>query len=126
MKTKPVLWWLAVVMLVLSVSLVACNSQAPAPTPAPAPAPAPTPAPAPAPAPAPTPAPAPAPTPAPAPAPAPPPATPSGATLIPHELENRENCLMCHETGIGDASAIPADHAGRANDLCVACHQPAG
>ena len=54
------------------------------------------------------------------------PTTPVSPSLTPHPLEGRDNCLMCHETGIGDASAIPADHDGRPNDLCATCHKPAG
>jgi hypothetical protein len=46
------------------------------------------------------------------------------ATAISHDLGGRENCLMCHETGLGDADPIPADHAGRANETCTTCHQP--
>ena len=58
--------------------------------------------------------------------PAEPVATTTIALGIPHELAGRDNCLMCHEAGTG-ASASPADHAGRTNDLCAAaCHKPAG
>ncbi len=41
---------------------------------------------------------------------------------IPHTLEGRDNCLLCH--GPGGAKPVPADHAGRANDSCRVCHQP--
>ncbi len=44
---------------------------------------------------------------------------------IPHPLEGRENCLACHETGAAGATQIPEDHAGRTNEMCQACHQPA-
>jgi hypothetical protein len=44
---------------------------------------------------------------------------------IPHPLEGRENCLACHETGAAGATQVPDDHAGRTNELCQACHQPA-
>ena len=52
------------------------------------------------------------------------PTTPTGGPpAIPHTLEGRDDCLMCHgETGI---KPFPADHAGRTNDTCTACHQPA-
>jgi hypothetical protein len=43
---------------------------------------------------------------------------------IPHPLIGRENCLACHEEGIGGATQIPEDHAGRTNDICQACHEP--
>ncbi len=53
-------------------------------------------------------------------------AVPEGvAPVIPHPLIGRENCLACHEEGIGGATQIPEDHAGRTNDICQACHQPA-
>lgn len=87
--------------------LAACGGGAPASTPPPQPSPTPPPAPAPAPAPAPTPTPTPTP------------------TAIPHTLEGREDCLLCHETGVGGATKIPTDHAGRTNDTCATCHQPA-
>jgi hypothetical protein len=44
---------------------------------------------------------------------------------IPHPLEGREKCLACHETGAAGAPQIPEDHAGRTNEMCQACHQPA-
>lgn len=44
---------------------------------------------------------------------------------IPHPLEGRENCLVCHETGVAGATQIPDDHEGRTNETCQACHQPA-
>jgi hypothetical protein len=44
---------------------------------------------------------------------------------IPHSLEGRDACLACHETGIAGAPRIPEDHAGRTNDMCRGCHQPA-
>jgi len=49
----------------------------------------------------------------------------SGIPAIPHTLEGRTDCLMCHKTGIGDAPAVPADHAGRTSDICQTCHKPA-
>lgn len=50
---------------------------------------------------------------------------PSAAVHIPHPLEGRGNCLMCHETGVAGAPEFPPDHAGRTNEACQACHQPA-
>ena len=41
---------------------------------------------------------------------------------IPHEIDTRENCLVCHETGAGNSTLIPDDHTGRANDTCRLCH----
>ena len=43
---------------------------------------------------------------------------------IPHPLDGRDNCLMCHRTGVGKAPAVRASHAGRTNDQCRTCHQP--
>ena len=48
-----------------------------------------------------------------------------GIPLIPHPLQNRDNCLACHQTGVGGAPKVPASHAGRTNDMCRGCHQPA-
>ncbi|MFC2072371.1 hypothetical protein ACFLUU_06665 [Chloroflexota bacterium] len=47
--------------------------------------------------------------------------TTGGPSATPHTLEGREDCMMCHTSG---TYAVPADHAGRANDTCTACHQP--
>jgi hypothetical protein len=44
---------------------------------------------------------------------------------IPHELEGRENCLMCHDPE-GQVKPAPADHVGRAVETCQMCHQPEG
>ncbi len=43
---------------------------------------------------------------------------------LPHAVAGREDCLMCHGEGIGGASKVPADHAGRTNDTCQLCHKP--
>ncbi len=48
-----------------------------------------------------------------------------GVPLIPHPLEGRDDCLGCHGTGIAEFPKVPADHAGRTNDLCQGCHQSA-
>ena len=40
---------------------------------------------------------------------------------VPHPLEGREDCLVCHD--IGQVNPFPEDHAGRANDSCTMCHQ---
>jgi len=39
-----------------------------------------------------------------------------------HEVEARENCLMCHESGAMEATVIPESHAGRQNEQCLLCH----
>lgn len=43
---------------------------------------------------------------------------------IPHPIGGSPNCQLCH----AQASRVrpyPADHVGRANDVCLACHKPA-
>jgi formate dehydrogenase gamma subunit len=44
---------------------------------------------------------------------------------IPHALEGKDKCDMCH-AGTGSLKPVPADHAGRANSTCTACHKPTG
>ncbi|MFQ6015864.1 MAG: c-type cytochrome [Anaerolineae bacterium] len=41
---------------------------------------------------------------------------------IPHDLEGRDNCRMCHEAGTVGAPTFPADHAELTNDVCQRCH----
>ncbi|MFQ6057288.1 MAG: c-type cytochrome [Anaerolineae bacterium] len=41
---------------------------------------------------------------------------------VPHELKGREDCLMCHKLGVGQAPRYPDDHAGRSSEVCLACH----
>ncbi len=48
-----------------------------------------------------------------------------GIPRIPHPLQNRDNCLACHATGVGGAPKTPASHAGRTNETCKGCHQSA-
>jgi Cytochrome c3 len=48
-----------------------------------------------------------------------------GPPKIPHDLQGRDNCLACHQTGVGGAPKVPPDHAGRTVDMCRGCHQPA-
>lgn len=52
-------------------------------------------------------------------------AAPARATYqppVPHPTEGRENCLACHEEGVGGAPQIPGDHTGRSNEMCTGCH----
>lgn len=42
---------------------------------------------------------------------------------LPHEITGREDCLLCHGEGIGEAAKVPSDHAGRTNDTCQLCHK---
>jgi hypothetical protein len=48
-------------------------------------------------------------------------ATP-GVVSIPHTLEGRSDCLLCH--GAEGIRPYPSDHEGRTNATCTACHQP--
>ncbi len=50
--------------------------------------------------------------------------TPVNGPAIPHTLDGRADCLLCHRTGIGGARPIPTNHAGRTNDTCSLCHKP--
>ncbi len=43
---------------------------------------------------------------------------------IPHALEGRDDCLVCHAVDSAVKPA-PANHTGRTNDTCRACHKPA-
>ncbi|MBI5486865.1 MAG: cytochrome c3 family protein [Deltaproteobacteria bacterium] len=52
-----------------------------------------------------------------------PPAQPGGPPTIPHSLEGRAQCTGCHAAG---PIAMPADHAGRTDDMCLMCHQTGG
>jgi nitrate/TMAO reductase-like tetraheme cytochrome c subunit len=45
----------------------------------------------------------------------------AGVPGIPHALEGREDCLVCH--GAGGVKPYPADHAGRTKEMCTGCHQ---
>lgn len=48
--------------------------------------------------------------------------TGDGPARIPHDLEGREDCLMCHSAG---DLAVPEDHSGRTSDTCTGCHSGA-
>ncbi|MBI2849845.1 MAG: c-type cytochrome [Chloroflexi bacterium] len=41
---------------------------------------------------------------------------------IPHTLEGRADCRLCHDSGLGGAPRFPADHSERPSDVCVVCH----
>jgi len=40
---------------------------------------------------------------------------------VPHGLEGRADCLVCHD--IGKFKPFSQDHKGRSNDQCFACHK---
>lgn len=46
--------------------------------------------------------------------------TPQTATVIPHSLELRGDCLACH--GPNALRPFPPDHTGRGNESCLTCH----
>lgn len=43
---------------------------------------------------------------------------------VEHELEGRNQCLMCHAGGIKEAPAVPVNHVDRPNETCMWCHAP--
>lgn len=40
---------------------------------------------------------------------------------IPHRLEGRSNCVLCHNPD--GLIRVPDDHTGRTNDMCRTCHK---
>ncbi|MGB8643831.1 MAG: cytochrome c3 family protein [Anaerolineae bacterium] len=48
----------------------------------------------------------------------------SGPPPIPHSLEGRSDCVVCHGTGAAGAPKFPPDHEGRTSAMCLGCHQP--
>jgi hypothetical protein len=46
----------------------------------------------------------------------------SAIPVIPHPVEGRGDCLVCHD--LGKMKPFPADHEGRAKETCLNCHQP--
>ncbi|MBU2534906.1 MAG: hypothetical protein ABIK32_05835 [Chloroflexota bacterium] len=40
---------------------------------------------------------------------------------VPHTLEGREECLLCHDTG--GLKPYPLDHEGREQESCLSCHE---
>ena len=55
------------------------------------------------------------------------PMTQTGAKLIPHDLEGKDNCLMCHTAGAMEpVPDVPASHEGRTNEVCAWCHTGGG
>ena len=45
---------------------------------------------------------------------------------VPHFVEDRDDCLLCHQSGAGGAPQVAADHEGRTNETCGVCHAPTG
>ena len=46
----------------------------------------------------------------------------SVASTVPHEIEGREDCLVCHAVD-SRVKPAPEDHEGRSNNICQACHK---
>ena len=46
---------------------------------------------------------------------------PTGPPAVPHTLEGRSECTMCHAEG--GLVPFPVDHAGRTSETCLACHE---
>ena len=42
---------------------------------------------------------------------------------IPHTLQGRSNCTMCHSGKMPNIPAMPASHAGRDVKYCQMCHK---
>ena len=50
---------------------------------------------------------------------------PSRPPVTKHDLEGRDQCLMCHTAGAIEAVPdAPASHADRTNETCKWCHAP--
>jgi len=45
------------------------------------------------------------------------------ASEIEHEVEGRDDCLMCHDPD-GQIKPAPSNHADYENEQCVLCHKP--
>jgi hypothetical protein len=49
------------------------------------------------------------------------------ATVTPHPIQGREQCMMCHKAGAMEpVPDAPASHEGREDKYCTLCHQSAG
>jgi len=44
--------------------------------------------------------------------------------VMTHDMEGKDNCMMCHSGAMEGMPAAPADHEGRAAESCVLCHAP--
>ncbi len=50
---------------------------------------------------------------------------PGPATAVSHQVWEGSDCLSCHAASAPPDRAVPADHAGRTNEQCLACHETA-
>ncbi|MDO8568776.1 MAG: cytochrome c3 family protein [Dehalococcoidales bacterium] len=46
---------------------------------------------------------------------------PAQIPAVPHALEGRADCLLCHNTG--GMKPFPSNHAGRTSQTCLSCHK---
>ncbi|NIN09959.1 MAG: hypothetical protein GTN62_00950 [Gemmatimonadales bacterium] len=45
--------------------------------------------------------------------------------VVKHDLQGRDNCMMCHRIGVMEAVPdVPASHQDRPNETCQWCHAP--
>ncbi|MEJ2733177.1 MAG: c-type cytochrome [Anaerolineae bacterium] len=47
----------------------------------------------------------------------------AASPAIPHEVEGRSDCLVCHKLGTADAPRVPDNHNGLTGDICQTCHK---
>lgn len=45
---------------------------------------------------------------------------------VPHAIQEGDDCLSCHQSGVAGAPRVAWDHLGRGNDDCQHCHYPSG
>ena len=43
---------------------------------------------------------------------------------VSHDLEGKDQCMMCHSGAMEGIPAAPEDHEGRGNETCLMCHAP--
>jgi len=43
---------------------------------------------------------------------------------VSHDLEGKDQCMMCHSGAMDGIPGVPADHEGRGNETCLMCHAP--
>ncbi len=43
-------------------------------------------------------------------------------TVVPHDLEGKDNCMMCHSGKMPNVAAAPESHKDFTNEQCLLCH----
>ncbi len=46
----------------------------------------------------------------------------AASPAIPHQVEGRSDCLVCHKLGTADAPRVPDNHNGLTGGICQTCH----